>query len=88
MGWLADGSASDVNGFWAERYLCKFGLVAAEEKATNAILCIDVVVIHYKSVPKIGQPNGPQSLLVSKLEAKRKHDECLTLCRAIWDDQL
>ena len=36
-------------------YLCKFGLVTAEEKATNAILCINIIIILYKSVPKMGQ---------------------------------
>lgn len=43
-------------------YLCKFGLVTAEEKATNAILCINIVIILYKSVPKMGQTLYPTPL--------------------------
>lgn len=34
-------------------YLCKFGLVTSEEKATDAILRINIIVILNKSVPKM-----------------------------------
>ena len=65
------------------RYLCKFGLVTAEKKATYTILCINIIVILYKSVPRMGQPCHPTSpvALVPELSGR------LTLCRVIWDDQ-
>lgn len=50
---MSDGRFSFYNYIFGEDiYLRKFGLVTAEEKATNAILRSIVIVILDKSVPK------------------------------------
>ncbi len=72
---------------WKDVYLCKFGLITAEEKATNAILCIDVIVILYKSVPEMGQSIDRRFSVIIRREPIENFGDGLTLCRAIWDDQ-